>query len=159
MRDDRSKDPGDNLRRRVERRLAHWEVAFEGEYERHGGIEMCAGDRTEDRNQDDQNRSCRQRVAEQHERRVLCQGFAHDGRPDNGRNKKRRSERLGSQPLRKRCLHVVGFGAISVAPSIRPISRSFALRDILSRLGSGRLMKIEMRFLKHLNAVTKAASF
>jgi hypothetical protein len=31
----------------------------------------------------------------------------------------------------------VGFSAISVAPSIRPISCSFALRDILSRLASG----------------------
>ena len=34
MRDDRSKDSGDNLRRRVERRLTHRKVAFEGEYER-----------------------------------------------------------------------------------------------------------------------------
>ena len=159
MRDDRSKDSGDNLRRSVKRCLAHCEVAFEGEYERHGGIEIRAGNRAEDRDQDDQDRPCWQRVGKQHKRRVLCQGFAHDARPDDGRNKKRRSEGLGSQPLRKRGLHVVGFCATSVARSILPISRSFALRVMLSRLEIGRLRKIEMRFLRYSNVVTKAASF
>ena len=45
---------------------------------------MRAGDRTEHRDQDDQNRAGRQRVAEKRERDVLGQRFGHDAGADHG---------------------------------------------------------------------------
>src|SRR5580704_8438347 len=142
----------DDLRKHVEARFRRSEIALESKDEGDGRIEMPTGNRPQDCNKHHENRASRQRVAQKREPRIPRQRLGHDARPNDGRDQKSRSKRFSREPSGKRSAH-------DVAPSRRPMSRSFAPRAILSRLRIGRLMKTDIRFFKYLNAVTKARSF
>jgi len=94
MRGDRAKHAADDLRRNVGARLAGRKIALQRKDERHRRIEMCAGDRREDRDQDDEDRACRERIAEKRKRGVLRQRFRHDAGADNRCHQERRAERF-----------------------------------------------------------------
>ncbi len=71
-----------------------------------------------------------------------------------------RAEGLGREATRSIVgRHQPALAGLDVAPSMRPISRSFVPSAILSMLASGRLVKTEMRFFRWRKAVTNAASF
>ena len=110
---------------------------------------MGAGDRPEDRDQHDEDRAGRQRVAEQGQRDVLGQRLGHDAGADHGGDQDRGPERFRRQaPREVERGHQLAFGCGWVAPSRRPISRSFVPSDSLSMLRSGRLVKTPMRFFR-----------
>jgi hypothetical protein len=72
---------------------AHSALARVGE--RHGGIEMCAGNRAECKNERNQRRARRQRIREKRDGDVAAaEALAHDARTNDSRQQQCRSEFL-----------------------------------------------------------------
>ncbi|MET4150981.1 hypothetical protein ACVWXN_005280 [Bradyrhizobium sp. i1.4.4] len=110
---------------------------------------MRAGDRTEHGDQDNQNGSGRQGIAQKRQRYVLGQRLGHDAGADDGGDENARAERFGCEaPWKIEIVHQPAFGVECVAPWERPISRSLVPRESLSMLLSGRLTKVSIRFLR-----------
>ena len=157
---DRAGDAAGHLSDDIERRVARGEVAFEREDQRHRRVEMRAGNRAEDRDEHDQNRAGRQRVAEQGERHVLRQVLRHDAGTDDGRDEKRGAERLRRQAAGEIEGHrqpaFLELGGRAFHPTDLAQLRAQRHRaDAAKR----QAVKTAMRFRRYLNAVTNAASF
>ena len=89
---------------------------------------MRARQRTEYQDQHHQHRAGRQRVAQQRQRDVTARELLrHDAGADHGGEQERRAEPLGGERV-ARAAASGGSVAFAVAPSMRPISFSFACR-------------------------------
>ena len=75
-----------DLRQHISAEIALRQCPGHRKDHRHGRIEVCAGDRPEDRDQHHQDGAGRQRIAEQRQTDVLRQRCCHDARADDGRD-------------------------------------------------------------------------
>lgn len=134
VREQRSQHRAGDLRRDVGRERAPRQGAAQAERQGHDGIEVRAGDGREQLNEHEQHGAGRKGVAKKRERGVAArEPLPHDAGADDGGEQERRAQGFGRQSLRK----VHPFFARSVAPSMRPISRSFAAKLISSSVRNG----------------------
>ena len=116
-------------------RGARRDLAAQRKDQRHGRIEMRAGDRPEDRDQHDEDRAGRQRVAEQCQRCVVGQPVGHDAGADDRRDQQRGAERLGGEASGQVVDHAVSAGLAACrrrsrrAASAAPAGRASSSAD------------------------------
>ncbi len=111
----------DNIKRDIGRR----QFAAQSEDDRHDRIEMRAGHRRQDRDEDHKRRACCKRIGQKRQRDIARQRLGHDARADNGGDQDRRSQRLGDQTAWQiRGRHQTALSLADVEPARRPISRS-----------------------------------
>ena len=97
----------EDLSRPVGERRHRRNLATQREIECHRRIEMRAGERRENRDQNDQCRAGRDRIGEQCEGLVAaCQAFRHDARADDRHQQERGSEAFGGETTRDHAMHL-----------------------------------------------------
>ena len=95
-------DGSDQLRGHVGRRHPGIEIAPQGKDQCHGGIEMRAGERPEDRDEHDEPCTGRDRIAEKRDGAVPArQALAHDAGADHDREEQHRAQHLRDEAARQ----------------------------------------------------------
>src|SRR6516165_12645112 len=90
-----AKDTAEDLHPGIAHQFPRRDLPAHPEDKTYRRIEMCAGDSAAYGNQDNQDRPCRQGVAEEGERHVSArQSLGHDAGPNDGCDKDASAERL-----------------------------------------------------------------
>ena len=88
---------------------------------------MRAGNRSENRDQHDEDRASRQCIAKKLKANIAREVRRHDAGADDGRDKHCRADKLGGETARQiKYSHHPAFADVDVEPSIWPMSLSFA---------------------------------
>src|SRR6202043_4015788 len=145
--DDGAGDAAGALRRDIWQRFAPRPLARGGKGERHRRIEMRAGNRRKDGDENDQDRAGRYGVAQQRDGFVAAgKPLRHDAGADDGGD-----ENCGAQPLGNKAAADHAAESFDV-----PIESSWRCKVSLSSERSGRLTKILMRFVSIRSASANA---
>ena len=130
MRRHHAQNSANNLRGGVGRRLRRAQVFAYCEYKRDRRVEMSAGNRAEYGDQHNKDGSCRQRVAQQLQCRILRQRFRHNAGPNDGSGQNGCAQSFCETAARKiEAFHQVAFafGALKAASSAMTGPQSSAL--------------------------------
>ena len=106
MRDDGAEAAADDLHRDIGERVAAADARRGAHHQGHRRIEMRAGDRREDGDDDDQHGAGREGIAQERERLVPAgELLRHDARADHRHHQKEGAERFRRQTARQIELH------------------------------------------------------